>query len=257
MILTLITINYNNASGLENTLKSIQNQVQVDDWEHIIIDGGSQDNSEMVINDYALASDHPVTIVSEADKGIYDAMNKGLRLARGINVAFLNSGDSLAKDDTLLSIISVLRRDNDVNLIYGNIVFKDTNEQPKRYWRPGEFRKYKLLLGWHLPHPMTTLKLDRVNVLGGFDEKLRIAADYHLLLKYAWAYKIKYKYLPCVTVNMEPGGISNGSLGNIIKANYEALLAWRDLDISVFPFWILFTKPLIKLGQYKIWKNSN
>ena len=248
-ILSIITVNYNNESGLSRTLESISAQSKISDVEHIIIDGASTDQSLEIIQAYQNTSMHPVKISSEPDDGIYHAMNKGLDLATGRYVAFLNSGDILVKKDLLEILLSNLESDKDLDLLYGDLYFKGANPNITRFWSTGYFSKYKLWLGWHLPHPMTVLKLDTIRLLGNFNQQYSIAADYHLLLKYLFRPNIKYIYLQMPFVDMQPGGASNGSLRNIIFANVEVVRAWQDVTPHVRPIWLILTKPLSKILQ--------
>lgn len=253
-ILSIVTINFNNALGLNDTLKSMQAQLGKVEWEHIIIDGGSTDSSYSIISNYQEEAQVSIKLVSEKDSGIYDAMNKGLRLASGDYVAYLNSGDVLSSQNILSMLTAELLSHEDLDLAYGDIVFMGKDNLVTRCWKAGELRRYKMFLGWHLPHPMTTMKLQRLIELGGFDMKYKIAADYHLILKYVWNSGLKYKYLNLPLVKMEPGGVSNSSLRNMIKANYEVLMAWRDVNTIIYPFWLFVTKPLLKIFQIKFRK---
>ena len=247
--LSIITINYNNYNGLSRTIESISDQSKLNDVEHIIIDGASNDQSLEILQAYKETSLHLLKILSEHDDGIYHAMNKGLDLATGRYVAFLNSGDILVNKDLIKVILRSLELNKDLDLLYGDIYFRGGNKNITRSWTSGDFFKYKLWLGWHLPHPMTVLKLDTVRQLGKFNQKYSIAADYHLLLKYLFQPNIKYMYLQMPFVDMEPGGASNGSLRNIIYANFEVVRAWRDVSPHLLPVWLILTKPLSKILQ--------
>ena len=251
-MLTLVTINYNNDDGLRRTLLSVDKQIIFNDIEHIIIDGGSVDESVDVIRSYA-AKKTNVYWVSEADKGIYNGMNKGLNLASGDFVAFLNSGDVLADTHCLQKIMDNISENPEIDLIYGNLKFIDDMKRVTRKWEPGPFNSSKLLVGWMFPHPMTTIRRSILIEFCGFDERYKIAADYDLMLRIILGVPLQIRYIDNVMVFMEQGGISNSSMLQILISNVEVLSAWIRLRGIKAPFWIILTKPMIKLKQLSRW----
>lgn len=249
-MLSLITINYNNDAGLKRTLESVRKQVTDCDFEHIVIDGASNDRSLDIIENYKFVA-RRVIVKSEKDSGIYDAMNKGLKLALGSHVAFLNSGDVLTHNLVLNKISSAIAYDEIVDFIYGDICFIDGVGRLTRTWRAGPYVRKKLYYGWMSPHPMTTIRKSILTELGGFEETLKIAADYDLMLKTLLRPHTVVNYIPDTIVSMELGGISNGSVRGIIKANYEVLKSWFRIKGFVCPYWVVLTKPLAKIFQLK------
>ena len=249
-VLSLVTINYNNECGLKRTINSVCNQKIDFDFEHIIIDGASSDQSNEVITAYSNSAVNVIG-VSEKDSGIYEAMNKGVRLASGSHVAFLNSGDILKHSNVLNDFSIAIRYDNPADFIYGDICFIDDLGNVSREWRAGAYRKSKLYYGWMPPHPMTTIRRSILKKIGGFDQTLQISADYNLMLKILMRPNISIRYLAETVVCMERGGISNGSLSGILKSNYEVLKSWFEIKGIFAPYWIFFTKPLSKIFQLK------
>lgn len=249
-MISLITINFNNYSGLKRTLNSIENQIENKLIEHIIIDGASSDGSVEIVEKYA-QNKHHVIFKTEVDHGIYNAMNKGLGIAKGEYIAFLNSGDTFATNDSLKQLDKVLRNDQTVDLLYGDLKYLDQNGALKRSWEAGHFSKLKMYLGWMPPHPVTCIKRSLLVSAGCFDENYMIAADYALMLQIIMREDLKLMYLPITLAIMETGGISNKSITSVIKANIEVLKAWRNLRLPITPYWIFFTKPLTKLLQLK------
>jgi glycosyltransferase len=241
---SIVTINYNNASGLERTLRSLIGH-DLDFVELIIIDGFSYDGSRSIIDAFSTRLKLSV-VVSEPDHGIYDAMNKGLHLASGEFVAFLNSGDELFNYD--FSVLKDVVCSTSFDGYYSNVTFIDQSNNIVRTWLAGKATKLRVLFGWMPPHPMFFIKRSILLRLGGFNLKFKIASDYDLLLRCFMSAEFKVHYLVPFAVGMEVGGISNGSLSGIIKSNYEVLMSWRDLKGFV-PFWIFLTKPLSKLTQ--------
>lgn len=248
-MITIITINYNNALGLERTLSSISSQDFRGEFEHIIIDGGSSDNSVSIIKNYSTSGN--VVWVSEGDEGIYDAMNKGLSIASNGYIAFLNSGDVLDGADKLSLITQKLKDNTVTDFLYGDLVFVSRDGSITRRWTAGKFQKWKLYFGWMPPHPMTVIKKSLLESVGGFNVQFKIAADYDLFLRLILTRKIAFEYLAVNTVKMEVGGVSNSSLLGIIRSNVEVVNSWIGIRGLIVPYWIFFTKPLLKFRQFR------
>lgn len=247
-MLSIITINYNNSAGLTRTIESIVKQTQKTNFEHIIIDGSSNDGSVELLKSYSKEHNNTVCL-SEPDDGIYNAMNKGLSKANGKMVAFLNSGDVLASNTILEQLIIFLKNYDQSDIVYGDIRIVNADGVSIRNWRSGKYSRYKLLTGWMPPHPMTMINLEMIRKIGGFNEKYRIAADYDLLFRAINNKTARIEYYPNLLVKMEQGGVSNGSLQNILKSNLEVLEIWRQ-NWNFVPYWIFIAKPLRKLLQY-------
>lgn len=249
-MLSIITINYNNVVGLQKTLESVQQQAPHGSLQHIIVDGASDDGSVQVIKNYALKSDN-ATWLSEVDDGIYHAMNKGLELVSGSHVAFLNSGDVIQGSDKLNLITSVLKDDPSIDLLYSDLEIKRSDGTVVRRWISGPFTKKKLYFGWMPPHPMTTVRVIHMLKAGKFNSDYKIAGDYDLMLKVLLKNDINVRYISKTIVSMEAGGVSNSSVIQIIKSNFEVLKSWIAIKGFLAPYWIFFTKPFSKLLQIK------
>ena len=175
--ISIITVNYNNANGLQRTLASLDSQV-LENVEFIIIDGESQDASASIIEDFC-ANNKNSKYVSEVDSGIYDAMNKGLRLAQGKLIGFLNSGDELNDPTVLTDLREFFYHSNRPAAIYGNKKYQSQDGQITRYWKPGQFCKWKYWIGWMTPHQSTYIRND-IYKAQLFDV-IQIAADYKIM----------------------------------------------------------------------------
>lgn len=232
------------------TLDSIrENSVEEMAVEFIIIDGGSSDGSLEVAKSFIYKRNN-CKLISEADSGIYNAMNKGIDESSGKYLAFLNSGDSLASHDIIKYILRKISIHPEKIGFFGDTVFKSyPSEKVVRYWKAGDISKSKLLLGWMPPHPMCVIKSSSIRASGGFDEKFKISADYDLMLRIFWPQQSHVKYLDSLLVCMETGGLSNGSFWQILTANFEVIRSWKKNDRRFFPFWIFFTKPMMKIRQ--------
>lgn len=238
MMLTIITINKNDKMGLQRTQQSLEAQIN-QDFKWIVVDGKSSDGSISILSTRANIT------ISEKDAGIYDAMNKGLNMAKGHWVMFLNSGDKLTRIDVTKTIIDEL---GSAEVLYTDIVMSNDGTITRK-WRAGRYSYFKALLGWHPPHPgFVFLNKKYAQGYFSFNLDLSIAADYDLMLRILKDKALTHKYLPFTTVDMELGGVSNGSFKNIIKANLQCLTCWKN-DLFI-PVWLPLTKPLSKLAQY-------
>ena len=243
---SIITVVYNNKSTIKNAIESVLNQTYKN-IEYIVIDGASTDGTIEIIESYANKMDK---FVSEPDKGIYDAMNKGLKLATGDIVGILNSDDIYANNKVIETVADAFQK-NDCDAIYGDLVYVDKEDLNKiiRYWKSKPFKKGLFKKGWHPAHPTYFVKKDVYDRYGLFNHDFKIAADYELMLRFMEKYNINTHYIPEVLVKMRVGGESNRSLKNILKANIECYKAWQINNLKISPF-IVIKKPFFKLFQY-------
>jgi len=246
MKITVITVCFNSAESIADTLDSIAAQT-FPDIEHIVIDGGSQDSTLSIIRDRGT---RVARLVSEADRGIYDAMNKGLKLATGDMIGFLNADDVFAHENVIASIARAAQQVPATDVVYGDIVYV-RNDQPQRvlrYWRSGEFARAKLRFGWMPPHPGFYLRSTTFAKIGSFDDRLRIAADYDLVLRSLSLPQVRTTYVRDVLVRMRAGGASNRSVKAMLRKSREDLWAIRQNKIGG---WLtLICKNLRKLPQF-------
>ena len=229
MKISIITVCFNSARTIGDTLKSVASQ-SYQDIEHIVIDGASNDQTlEIVKRDGA----HVVKVVSEPDLGIYDAMNKGLALATGEAVGFLNSDDIFATVDSVAAIAGGLA-DDTVDAVYGDLVFVDpvNPERVRRIWRPGPHFPGACARGWMAPHPTFYIRRKILQNVGGFDLAFKLQSDFDLMLRVFESERIKTRYLPVVLIRMRMGGATTGTISNIIRGNLEAERACRRAGFS-------------------------
>jgi glycosyltransferase len=245
MKISIITVCFNSAKTIACTLKSVTNQTH-SNVEHILIDGASRDNTLAIVHG---SPSRPSRIVSERDAGIYDAMNKGLGLATGDFVGFLNADDMLAGPNAIASIAAAASR-SEVDAIYGDLsyVHKDRPTEILRYWRSGEFTTNRLRYGWMPPHPTFYVRRSAIHGLGQFDLRFRIAADYDFMLRYLSRPGIRVAYVPEVLVHMRAGGASNRTLGAMMLKSREDLAALKKNQIGGIA--TLMCKNARKLPQF-------
>jgi glycosyltransferase len=247
MKISIITATYNSSATVGDTLRSIKEQTHRD-VEHIIVDGGSADDTLDTVRQF----DHVARVVSEKDRGIYDAMNKGIRLASGEVIGILNSDDVYA-DAFVLGEVAKAFADPSVQALYADLqyVYPDDLNKVQRTWRSGRFKKENFYFGWMPPHPTFFVRREVYEKCGLFNLELRSAADYELMLRILVKMGISAFYLPRVIVKMRAGGVSNASLANRLRANREDRLAWKLNDLRPY-FFTLYLKPLRKIHQFII-----
>ncbi|GIM61833.1 glycosyl transferase [Capnocytophaga canis] len=246
MKISIITATYNSSKTIAETIASIYSQ-KYPDIEHIVIDGKSKDNTLQIIESIP---NRVSKIVSEPDKGIYDAMNKGIDLVTGDIVGILNSDDFYSSDDIISDVAGIFQKTN-CDAIYGDLEYVNEINTNKvvRYWKSKEYKKGLFKTGWHPAHPTFFVKKEIYEKYGNFNLKYRIAADYEIMLRFIEKNKIKTVYLPKIMVKMRTGGASNKSLKNIIQANKECYSAWKDNGLSISPL-IFLMKPFSKIFQF-------
>jgi glycosyltransferase involved in cell wall biosynthesis len=246
MKVSIITITYNSAETVEDTIQSVLSQ-DYPNIEYIIVDGASKDDTMAIVNRYR---DKIATIISEPDKGIYDAMNKGVRAATGDIIGILNSDDFYADNSVISDIVKAIQQDN-ADACYADLVYVDRTATDKviRSWKSGEYRHGDFLRGWMPPHPTFFVKRSWYERHGLYSLQLKSAADYELMLRFIHKHGVSMAYLPRVITKMRAGGQSNITLKNRWKANQEDRLAWKMNGLQP-GFLTLVRKPLSKLLQY-------
>ena len=179
MKVSLITVSYNSASTIADTLKSVQFQTY-QDIEYIVVDGNSSDGTIEIVKQFLDASQGVVTtFLCERDKGIYDAMNKGLAMATGDIIGVLNSDDFYCSNDVIEEVVRAFQQ-NKTDCLYGDLNYVDPIDTSKivRKWRSGSFRKENFLKGWMPPHPTFFVRKTCYDRFGKFDTQFKSAADY-------------------------------------------------------------------------------
>ncbi len=246
MKVTLLTVCYNSAKTIEHTIRSVVNQTYKN-IEYIVIDGQSSDNTLEIVQKY---SQYISRIVSEKDKGMYDACNKGIGMASGEIIGILNSDDVLAHRDVIKNVVEKMCQSG-ADALYGDLkyVAQDDLTKTMRYWKSGGFKKRKFLYGWMPPHPTFYIKKDAYERFGSFNLNLKSAADYELMLRMLFKHRLKTCYLPEVMVLMREGGMSNVTVSNRLRANREDQTAWKMNDLKAY-FFTMWLKPIRKIPQF-------
>uniref|UniRef100_A0A7C4YCC4 Glycosyltransferase n=1 Tax=candidate division WOR-3 bacterium TaxID=2052148 RepID=A0A7C4YCC4_UNCW3 len=241
-LISVITSVLNCREYIIDALTSVKKQVYKN-VEHIVIDGGSNDGTIDIVKDFGVD-----VLISEKDEGQYFGMNKGIEIAKGDIIGFLNADDFYADDFVLLDVKNAIT--NGYDSCYGDLVYVSRDDTSKilRFWKSGEFKDGCFKRGWMPPHPTFFVKKGLLEKYGFFDTRLKISADYEIMLRLLERYKISTYYIPRVLVKMRWGGKSN-NLKNIIRKGMEDFISWKINGISVNPLIILY-KPLLKLNQF-------
>ena len=248
MKISIITVAYNAEATIAEAVASVVSQRQDGfELEYIIVDGASTDETLAALEPH---SDGIAHIISEPDRGLYDAMNKGVAAATGDFIGILNADDTYAHNGVLAAVAARLE-ETGADALYGDLdyVAADGSGRVVRRWRSGEMGPRSFLRGWMPPHPTFFLAKSVYAEHGVYSLDLRSAADYELMLRMLHKHRVRATYLPDVLVKMRTGGVSNASWGNRLRANREDRRAWRMNGLRPMP-WTLVIKPLRKLGQW-------
>jgi len=213
--------------------------------EYIIVDGGSTDGALDIVNRCA---DNTVKVISESDDGIYDAMNKGIKLSSGDVIAILNSDDVYINDTVVSEMLDVIAAGN-LDAAYADLVYVDRENLDKvvRYWRSGPYKKGAFYYGWVPPHPTFFCKRELFERYGSFRVDYKIAADFELMLRFIEKHQVKIGYLPIPIVKMRTGGKAS-ILQGIIRGNREIVRSFRLNNLRLSP-WFFVLKPITKISQ--------
>lgn len=247
MLISIITSTYNSKDYFPEALASYKAQSYIDK-ELIVVDGGSTDGTLRQIEAETETVDQ---YISEPDKGIYDALNKGMKMAKGDIIGILHSDDLLCSPEVLTKVNEAFMQHPDAMAVYGDLQYVE-RENPDRIirkWISGDCTLRKLALGWMPPHPALFIRKTCFEQFGDYDLQFKSAADYDLILRFLYKHQQKAVYVPEVFVKMRVGGISNKTLKNRLRANKEDRLAMK-LNGIPFPLLKAVLKPLRKLRQF-------
>lgn len=247
MKISIITATYNSEAHIADCVRSVNSQTY-DNIEHIIIDGASKDNTVKIIEE---TPNRVTKIVSEPDKGIYDAMNKGIRMATGDVIGILNSDDFFTSDDVIDTVVDAFSN-SDIDALYGDVHFVDPDDLNKcvRYYSSAIFKPSLFRFGFMPAHPSFYMKRECYEKHGLYALDYRIASDYDLLIRYLYTERISYKYLKKDFVTMRTGGVSTENFNSRVTLNREIVKACKKYDIKTNMF-LLSLKYLYKIFELK------
>lgn len=247
-MISVITAVYNGAASIAECLDSVANQ-DLPELEQVVMDAKSTDGTTDLVR--TKAGPH-VRHVCERDRGLYDALNKGIALAKHDIIGLLHADDVYADNQVLSRVAYAFRADPSVEGVYGDLVYVSAQNpnQVVRYWKAGEYRRGLFLRGWMPPHPTLFLRRSVYERVGGFRTDLNIAADYEFVLRALHVHGVKVAYVPEVFTRMRLGGMSNRSLGNIVRKTQQDYKAWQMNGESVLGLGAVALKNVTKLPQF-------
>lgn len=229
MTISIITVSYNSKGTIKDTIDSVLSQVYKD-IEYIIVDGASTDGTVDIIRFY---KNRVSKFISEKDHGIYDAMNKGIRLATGDIVGMLNS-DDVYLDDDIISTVAEQFKTKKVDSIFADLVYVNGDNLQKvvRYYSSADFEPGKFAYGWMPAHPTFFAKRQVYEKYGLFKTDYKIASDYEMLVRLLARHKISYNYIPKILVKMRTGGLSTRNLKSNWILNKEIVRACAENGVT-------------------------
>lgn len=247
MRITIITVCYNRSTTIEKAIKSVLNQ-NYQNIEYIIIDGNSTDGTQKVIESYRDRLSH---YISEPDKGMYDAINKGLQLATGDVIGLMHSDDEFYDEKVISSIVKRFNFEQNIQGVYGDGIYvsNDTEERLIRNRIGGAFSLQKIRSGWLPLHPTVYLKKATIDQYGLYNLDFKIASDTEFLLRYLYKYKIKMSYINTYIVKMKMGGMST-SMKRAFEVLYEDYKIYKFHGLTAFL--VVFLKKTNALRQYLV-----
>lgn len=249
MAISLITVTYNSSKTLRDTIQSVLAQ-SYSNLEYIIIDGASQDNTVSIIKKYESKFNGRLKWISEPDKGLYDAMNKGIGMATGEVVGILNSDDFFTGNNVLRQVAQAFEHDDQLAAIYGDVHFVNPDNLDKcvRYYSSKVFKRKLMRFGFMPAHPSFYLRREYFKKFGCYKSDYRIAADFEFLLRVIYKGNISIKYLPIDMVTMRTGGSSTSGMASHKRIMKEHLRAFRENGIYTNAF-LLGLRYIYKVGE--------
>ena len=240
MKISVITVCFNSAQTIESTLRSVANQTDAE-VEHIVVDGASTDNTATILQSHF----HQLArVISEPDCGIYDAMNKGIRVATGDVIGFLNADDVYAHQNVLAVVAEIMEHEH-LDAVFGDVEFFGPENQDRtlRRYSSARFRPDRIAWGWMPAHPALFVRREVFQQVGAFRTDYRIAGDFEFVARAFGKNTLRYRHLPEVLVRMRTGGISTGGWRNTLLLNREVLRACRENGIPTNMLKILSKYP--------------
>jgi glycosyltransferase len=246
MKVTIITVTYNSERYLDECIQSVLEQEHCN-IEYIIVDGASTDGTIEIAKSY---EGRISRVISEPDKGIYDAMNKGIRLATGDIIGILNSDDIFNNRQIINDVVGVFKSNPDIGAVFGNIIYFRTEEPEKvvRLWKSKPYCDNFFESGNVPPHPSLFVKKEVYDKIGLYHPDFKISSDYEFMLRMMKVYNYTSIYLDKIIVRMRMGGASTKNISNILLGNKEIMESWRMNQMKL-PRSFFLRKFLIKALQ--------
>lgn len=248
MKISIVTATWNSGATVRDTMESVLRQTYTE-IEHIIVDGGSKDNTMDIVRELEPRYGGRLRYISEPDKGIYDAMNKGIAMASGDVIGILNSDDFFSADDIVAKLAAELE-DSETDAVYGDIHFVDDADLTKcvRYYSSRTFKPWMMKLGFQPAHPSFYCRKSIYDRHGSFDISFRVAADFEHLLRLLYIHRIKARYIPLDCVTMRTGGASTSGIKSHLRILSDHLKAYRKNGVKS-NFFLDVSRYIYKVGE--------
>jgi glycosyltransferase involved in cell wall biosynthesis len=245
--ITIITVCYNSEKTIKTTLGSVANQT-FEKIEHLIIDGKSTDKTISIVKEYP----HVKKIISEPDKGIYDAMNKGIKIASGDIIGFLNSDDLYINNEVISKVVSEFKKDSLLDACYADLIYVNHVYTSKvvRYFKSSKFKQGLFSKGWCPPHPTFFVRRSIYEQYGNFDLDYHLASDVDLMIRFLEIHEIRSCYIAEPLVRMRMGGATNKNLKNILQQNMEILNSFHKNSLPVNRISFFINKIISRSKQF-------
>lgn len=246
MKVSIITVCYNSESTVSRTIKSVLEQAYTN-IEYIVIDGDSEDNTVAKVEQFESEISY---FISEKDNGIYDAMNKGIRLATGDIIGILNSDDLFYDNNVLTNVVKAFEESN-ADCVYGNIVyFKKNIQDINRVWKTRAFYDGFFESGEMPPHPALFVKKRVYDEIGLFRTDFKVAADLEFMIRMLRKNKFTSYFVNQFFVRMRLGGASTSGVRSYLLSTKEIKKAW-SVNSFHYPYWLYILRPIIKIRQLR------
>ena len=245
--ITIVTVSYNSERTIKTTLDSVKYQ-KYKNIEHLIVDGNSSDKTIEIAKEYP----HIKKIISEPDKGIYHAMNKGIKISTGDIIGFLNSDDFYISNEVISKVANIFKNEPFLDSCYADLIYTKKLDTSKntRYWKSSQFIFGLFSKGWCPPHATFFVNNSIYKRYGVFNLTYTIASDVELMMRFLEVHKIKTRYIPEIWVKMRSGGTTNKNFTNIFNQNIEILNALKYHKLSNNWFKFFFNKIISRSLQY-------
>lgn len=247
---SIITVCFNSEKYINDSILSVLSQTYKN-IEYIVIDGGSNDSTIDIVNSYGFQISK---FISEPDKGIYDAMNKGIKFATGEIVGILNSDDVFFNNDVIEKVVESFST-HSIDCLFGDIVYVNRNDIFKivRYWKSSIMPKHGFYRAWHPAHPSFYVRREIYDKYGNFKDYYQFSADFELMLRFLQRYHLKSFYISRPLVRMRLGGKTSKNFNNIFLGNMECRNAFKENNLKFSFFYFIF-RVLMKVKQFKVLK---
>ena len=252
MKITIITVTFNCQNTIKKTIESVINQTYKE-IEYIVIDGNSKDNTNNIINNY---KERITYYISENDHGIYDAINKGIEIAKGEFIIILHSGDIFYNNSTIEQAVNQIQKNINTDIFFSNIFFVENldNKKITRRYSSEYFKPFMFRFGFMPAHTSTIIRKTCFENIGLYNVNYKIASDFDLLFNFIYLNKIKYKYIDMNFTYMTIGGVSTSGFKSIIRINNEILHSLKSHNVYSNKLFIYF-KYIFKIWSFIIKKS--